>query len=129
VAFADFSADRIELRNTKRTRTHTEFTANTSILINYYRPFFVFGNGFNWACFCTRWHFAMHASPVEETPFCLLSGFVMLKFEFDMGIGVVGKLWRISPFITKGSFFAGIIVPSFASYLAGSTANAFGGVN
>jgi len=53
----------------------------------------------------------------------------MLKFEFDVRIGVVGKLWRIGPFIAKGSFFAGLIVPSFASYLASSAANAFCGVN
>jgi len=72
---------------------------------------------------------AVHAPPVEEAPLYLICGFVMLKLELDMGIGVEGKLQGICPLIAEGGLFPWTIIPSLTGYLASSTSYTFVRVN
>jgi hypothetical protein len=125
MALTDFPNFSIKLWNAKWTGTYTELAANASIDIYDNWAFLVLRDCIDWARGCTCRIFAVHASPVEETPFHLICFVVMFKFEFDMSKRVEGKFWRVCPFRTECCCFTRKIVPSLASYLAGPTTNAF----
>jgi hypothetical protein len=129
VAFLHHAPGLVEFGNAEWACAYAEFASDALFVVDDDGSFLEFRNGSNRARSGTCRLFAVHASPVEEAPFCLIGDHAVFQFELDVSVSIRGKLRRVCPFAAERCCLARTIIPPFAGNLAAPASDAFCRVN